>query len=361
VRVHVLTPAGDPISYHFVYPLRVVRPDLRRRGCEVVLHSVVAPPLFDCDVLMVVSRFFASPVVVDRATVVRQLGEWSPRVGGVVWCDVWDSTGSVAVEVLPYVGVYAKKQLARDRDAYLQPLYGDRLFTDQFHRLHGIEDPEPWHSRPVAREELPKLRLSWNLGMGQLVRRQQVLWRLLVRGRRVGYARQWLAPGRGRKIDVMARMQWEYPRPSIAFQRQRVRRALDGLAGRYDVRYSGRVGAREYLRELARSRVVVSPFGWGEICYRDFEAWTAGAALLKPAMDRIETWPSLYRAGETYEICAWDVADLTERLQGLLEDPDRRLQVAIEGQRRYREALSRGGLNAFCDHFLELVSPPSGG
>lgn len=30
----------------------------------------------------------------------------------------------------------------------------------------------------------------------------------------------------------------------------------------------------------------ISPFGWGKICYRDFEATLCGAASIKPNMDQ---------------------------------------------------------------------------
>ena len=68
----------------------------------------------------------------------------------------------------------------------------------------------------------------------------------------------------------------------------------------------------EYLGTMFRSKVVVSPWGWGEACHRDYEAWLLGAVLVKPPMDHVRTWPEMYRPNETYISCRVDFADLPE-------------------------------------------------
>jgi hypothetical protein len=49
-----------------------------------------------------------------------------------------------------------------------------------------------------------------------------------------------------------------------------------------DVVRGRNIGRREYLERLLRSKVVVSPWGWGEACYRDYEATLAGCDIIKP-------------------------------------------------------------------------------
>ena len=73
---------------------------------------------------------------------------------------------------------------------------------------------------------------------------------------------------------------------------------------------SGRVSQRVYRAELQRSRLVLSPFGWGEINLRDYETFIAGAAAVKPDMSHLETWPDLFRSGETIVTHRWDLTDL---------------------------------------------------
>lgn len=50
-----------------------------------------------------------------------------------------------------------------------------------------------------------------------------------------------------------------------------------------------------YIDETAQSKLSFSPFGYGEVCWRDFEAILVGSLLIKPSMDHIETNPNVWR------------------------------------------------------------------
>ena len=67
-----------------------------------------------------------------------------------------------------------------------------------------------------------------------------------------------------------------------------------------------------YCKLLSKSKVCVSPWGFGERCHRDSEALLAGCVLVKPQSSQVETWPDIYREGETYLRCRPDFADLPE-------------------------------------------------
>jgi hypothetical protein len=49
-----------------------------------------------------------------------------------------------------------------------------------------------------------------------------------------------------------------------------------------------------YQKYLLQSRISISPFGWGELCHRDFEIALAGAALAKPSIEHLQTFPPLF-------------------------------------------------------------------
>jgi hypothetical protein len=111
----------------------------------------------------------------------------------------------------------------------------------------------------------------------------------------------------------------------------------------------------EYLEELRAARVGVSPFGYGEVCFRDFEIILAGAALLKPDMSHLETWPPLYAAGETYAAHLWDVSDLGQTVKDLLAG-DRWREIAAGAQSVYRRYLfERAGHEEFCRRVASIV------
>ena len=114
---------------------------------------------------------------------------------------------------------------------------------------------------------------------------------------------------------------------------------------------------RDYLRELARSRIVISPFGLGEITLRDFEIFLSGALALKPDMAHMETWPDLFRSGETIATHRWDLSDLEETIEGLLADDQRRLAIARQGQEAYRRHLvGEAAAQGFATRFQRILA-----
>ena len=50
---------------------------------------------------------------------------------------------------------------------------------------------------------------------------------------------------------------------------------------------TGTLPHKEYIEECSEVYGLLSPFGWGEICYRDFEAIMCGNILVKPDMSHL--------------------------------------------------------------------------
>ena len=73
---------------------------------------------------------------------------------------------------------------------------------------------------------------------------------------------------------------------------------------------NNKVNYKKYRNLLKNANVILSPFGWGEICFRDREAFINGGVLLKPDMSHIETFPDFYKKNLTYIPCNWDLSDL---------------------------------------------------
>jgi hypothetical protein len=102
---------------------------------------------------------------------------------------------------------------------------------------------------------------------------------------------------------------------------------------------------------------MLSPFGWGEITLRDFEAFQTGCVILKPSLDHMETWPPLFETGETMRTFQWDLSDLSDTIQDALENYDECRQLAEEAQRRYRRYLfGDTATAAFADRFESIVN-----
>jgi hypothetical protein len=259
-----------------------------------------------------------------------------------------DAGGGIPrLEVLPFVDLFYTKALFRDRSLYGKALYGKELYSDFFHRKHGVTDPFPreraTESRPA---ELAKLRLSWNIGIGDYPRgklRQRAgvaaSMTLGFRAAKAFYGRASLpkdpvASNRG-LYPVHARLGLAGP-PSIAHQRVLI---LKRVAGNPDF-VVGPISQRRFNREVAQSRITLSPFGWGELCLRDFEAVRSGSLLLKPDMSHLETWPDIFLPGETYAPFDWEGSDLVERAHGWLADESSRKRVARLAYESYRDQLA---------------------
>ncbi len=97
---------------------------------------------------------------------------------------------------------------------------------------------------------------------------------------------------------------------------------------------------RAFLEEMRNARLVVSPFGFGEITLKDFEALLCGAALLKPDMSHLETWPDLFRNCETMLAHKWDLSDFLDCLDAAEDGAFDLPAIAQAGQETYRAALS---------------------
>ncbi|MEO0400570.1 MAG: glycosyltransferase [Pseudomonadota bacterium] len=95
------------------------------------------------------------------------------------------------------------------------------------------------------------------------------------------------------------------------------------------------VSTEQFNRELAQSKICFSPFGHGEICWRDVEAIASGALLVKPDVSHIALDPPFLVAGETYAAVEWDYSDLADVVARYLADQEAREAMA----RRAFEAL----------------------
>ena len=77
----------------------------------------------------------------------------------------------------------------------------------------------------------------------------------------------------------------------------------------------------EFADCMRRSKCTLSPYGMGELCFRDFEIIKFGSIMIKPDMSRILTSPNIYIPYETYIPCALDWSDLIEKIEWVKDNP----------------------------------------
>jgi hypothetical protein len=355
--ITILT-AGTPAELHYtLYPF------LRYSGpapARIVDHIENVKP--ETKAVVVLKKWLKIHAPEQRARVLSQLRDSFSRV---VYLDDSDSPHSGQYDLIEYFDLFYQKQLLRDRTLYTRTFIGNRYFCDFYARRNGIEnDTDEIYPVVEATEHLQKLRVCWNLGAGQYPLLPGVVQKIAskiiqpvvgYRGHRVVLSRPQF-----RSFDLLtdpvchARFSPGGYRPLVGYQRQLFLQCV----GDDPLFLTGRVPRREYDRELRSVQAVLSPFGWGEVCYRDFESVIGGNVLVKPDMSHIETWPDIYRNDESYVPVAWDGSDLLERVSDLLDHTERMRAISRSAQDRYQRALD--SLDQRVDEFVAEVSGEHG-
>lgn len=249
--------------------------------------------------------------------------------------------GILRPEVLPYVDYFFNKSLFKDRSLYARRLYGDELYTDYYHREHGVVDPEPRERQAISDPALyDKLKISWNIGIGDFPRHKYRQRAAVALARALGMP--WVRffyksveppsafPANGGSYDIQAR--WGGPkRPTLLYHRELMLKKIAGNP-RFIV---GRVPQPQYNEEIKHCKITLSPFGWGELCFRDFEAVLNGSLLLKPDMSHLETWPDIFKPYETYVPFSWEADDLVAQGERYLADEAERRRITVNAWESY--------------------------
>ena len=196
----------------------------------------------------------------------------------------------------PYISAYVKKQVFVDFDKYHLPTLGDTNLTDYYSKRYGLDLPE---TRFVVPTEFSKKLL---LGPG------------FEFSSRIRHLLRHPLDCKGRDIDLHARIsvdgdEW------YARMRAEAKQSAVALSAQFNIACDGRVSASQFASELRRSRFCFSPFGYGEVCWRDFEAMATGAVLLKPDVSHLRLANDIFRPYETYVPVAWDLSDLEQKVK----------------------------------------------
>ncbi len=291
--------------------------------------------------------------------IINFLSHIKKNTKSLILFDNLDST-SMLFYVLPYVDFYYKKQLLKDKSLYGKALFGNRLFTDYYNKKYNIGKGDYSPQKNLKNNKLHiylrnkhKIGISWNILLAvnnfqsNLSRIEYIL--------RKSLALKYGEVGGDKKYIISANYFKDYRKTIISFQRKKMHKFLSDhqLAENFSL---GIVPKKEYLTNMSESKFVVSPFGWGEICYRDYETFMAGAALIKPDMSHLETWPDLYIPDETYFPISWDIEKWKDEFNNILSDESSRKKIAEEGQKRFKNLWDENGMKYFSERFIKLIN-----
>ncbi len=211
----------------------------------------------------------------------------------------------------PFIDSYITKQTFSDPAQFHAEFVGDSNLSDHYFRRMGKPMPSARYAFPAGFER--KLILGSNFGFSP-----QMLDM---------FRRRFRAEGT-RDIGLHARIAtkgvdwYQFMREEALGAAQAVR------AAGVDCVIEGRVNRPAFFAEMRRSKLCYSPFGYGEVCWRDYEAFATGAMLLKPDMAHVRTFPSVFLPGETYVPLRWDSSDLLPQVQHWLADAPARRRIS---------------------------------
>lgn len=109
---------------------------------------------------------------------------------------------------------------------------------------------------------------------------------------------------------------------------------------------------QEYWEYLYNSRVCISPFGMGEVCFRDFESIATNTILIKPNMDIVITEPNIYIDKKTYFGVEYDWSNLNEVIDEILSNfEEYNEMINSEVTNQFRDKYT---LEPYCENMYNL-------
>lgn len=178
---------------------------------------------------------------------------------------------------------------------------------------------------------------------------------------------QWLNYNSNKQFDVSAMFMYphkdvyEHDLNQAVYYNKFRKNLIDNLDTKFNIaklQNGIRLPIEEYYNRMLNSKIILAPFGFGEMAPRDLEAAMFGSILIKPDMSHLETIPNLYVPYETYIPCKHDFSDLNEKIDYVLSDFKNLQNFYVENMRKkYIEIYD---LNKFVLYFYDLFKNING-
>ena len=338
-------------------------------GYSFNFYNRINSDFFNCDYIFVNNKFFTDnykfklfnkfgflkKFITNKVSFNEIAEHLSKKNRNLIWFDLTDSAGTTQFEVLPFVKKYIKGQLYKNRDLYRKDLFRNRYFSDYYQKNFKIEKEIKFHFYKLENTYDQKVILGWNLGVGNFfdiieyrnyekliclfkfnfLKNKKKLYNYSLSNRKIN----------NKKFDIFFRLsnRKKNEKKSIHFQRQYVENFLNK---KYDLDFfKNKMNHKNYLTNLMNSKISVGCFGWGEICYREFEATRMGTAFIYPNIEYIETWPNIFINGKTYKSYELDFSNLEESINFLLDNKSLRDEMIYNSQSILDGVYSNKGLN----------------
>lgn len=287
--------------------------------------------------------------------IIKELKYLRKNFNKIVYFDDSAAASIIIFCTFPYVDEYWKRACLKDKQNYKEKLYGGHLYSNFYSDQFKINDEVDYFINPIADNEtrFDKLKIAWNIGVGiyplnkgsitdqnylgvrkyltglSIIGGVGILYNFFERNmQRIIGELEMESTLKKRNLKISSRFSDVSYRKSVGYQRK----ICIDMTKNNKFFLSGFLKKKEFTNEIFNIFGVLSPFGWGEICYRDFEAIIAGAYLIKPNMSHLDTWPNVYKE-EYYFSLDWALSEIN-KMDIYLDNIDK-CENAVNAVRKY--------------------------
>lgn len=324
------------------------------------------------DLLILVRKYHDGKTTEEG--MIAELKSLRKNFNKIVYFDDSAAASVILFSIFPCVDEYWKRSKLINTTIYKKKLYGGHLYSDYYSKKFGLNDGDQEFYNFVMGDHinLNKLKISWNIGIGAyptnnnlitnnnylFIRRMTTAMTLLpsikpihnILSNYLNRMKDELIKEVNLKEKIMkfsSRFIDAHYRKTVGYQRN----LLIEDTKQHQLFLVGHKNKKDFIEETYQVFGTLSPFGWGEICYRDFEAALGGSLLIKPDMSHIETWPNLY-AKDMYIPLSWDLSNLQD-LEYLFDNIEKCEQAVNLARQEYLKSLN--ALIPRCTGMIENV------
>ena len=356
LKVNILSDGPRWKDHSILYYIYKWQRDFKYQNIEInIFYDHLKIQSSSADVVIILSRYFAEWQNIQKrnnkneADLLEYLNKIKQNYNRVFWYDISDGTGSTDFAVIDQVDGFLKNQVLKNRHYYTEN-HGRKSVRIWLEDTHPDIKTNYDFYQPCSINALPKIKVAWNLGFCDY-RYFPHYFRIL--SNYLTGDQKFVPINKIKHLDLSSRGTGGYDKTNlISYQRDKVSEAIKSLKG--IVKKGPKISRKEYLKEIQDSKFCVSPFGWGEICYRDFEAFLSGCVLIKPTVDYLDTFPNVYIPNETYIPLQLNMEDTESKIQFAIDNYLTFKEIGQNGQKVYLKFIENS--DYLINHFNDLFS-----
>lgn len=352
------------------FPLIKWSKDLHNKGYKINFYNYHKKKnLLSCDILLLHHRYYEQIIKknysprgfkANNLAFIKEILLKARQYGiNIILFEGGDSSGTRQSEILPFVDLCLKKQIFKNKDRYTKKNGEHQVqiwLPDEVKEL-----PKFKAIPPVSIEDKNKIEIGWNIGLLDYRNYHNLIKKYYPFNTytipisvysKIDYTK----PGGNKNLAFSYRGSAKGNNPRYFFNRKQMLETLNNTLSieKYKYLLGGKVSFKKYNDELHNSKMGISPFGWGEICYRDFEIMIAGAILIKPDVSHLETYPDYFIGHETYIPTRWDHKDLPQIITDVEKNYSDYLHISKQAQEKFK--YFNNSAQEFVMHFKSILN-----